>query len=199
MTAETRTELKYNDKRWLIAIILISIGVVGVVALLIFRAQNITQAHPGIYTLPKLNAFLNGSVAILLTAGYFFIRNKKMPAHRLCMLSAFVFSVLFLVSYVSYHANAPETRFGDLNHDQVLSEAEKLQAGGLRYFYYILLSTHIVLATIIVPIALLTIFRIWKADIFRHRKIARWTLPLWLYVSITGVLIYLLISPYYPV
>ena len=196
---ETKGELKYDDKRWLAFIVLLSVAVVGVVALLIFNAQHLTKAHPGIYTLPRLNAFLNGSVAVLLTAGYFFIRNKNMPAHRFCMLTAFVFSVLFLVSYVTYHANAPETRFGDLNHDQILSEAEKLQAGGLRYFYYILLSTHIILATVIVPIALLTVFRIWKADVFRHRKIARWTLPIWLYVSISGVLVYLLISPYYPV
>ena len=105
--------------------------------------------------------------------------------HRLCMLSAFVFSSTFLVSYIIYHYCAPETHFGG--------------EGIIRLIYFFLLITHILLAISIVPLTLLTLYRIWKKDIVRHKKIAKWTFPIWLYVSITGVVVYLLISPYYPV
>src|SRR5437868_4585187 len=123
---------RYADSRWLFAIILVSILVVGLVALLILRAQSLTTANPSIYVLPKLNAFLNGSVALLLLIGHWFIVHRKnMVIHRACMLTAFIFSATFLISYIIYHSGAPETRYGDLNHDQVISAIEKLQAGGL--------------------------------------------------------------------
>ena len=101
------------------------------------------------------------------------------------MLSAFIFSAVFLLSYVTYHSSAPETKFGG--------------AGLIKGIYLFLLLTHIVLASIIVPLALLTLYRIWKNQVEKHKKIARWTFPIWLYVSITGVIVYLMISPYYPV
>jgi putative membrane protein len=176
---------RFPERTWYFIIAGISLFVVLAVAFLIYRSQNLTVARPGIYILPKLNAFLNGSVAVLLTVGYIFIRNKNRKAHRFCMITAFIFSSSFLVSYILYHFNATETKFGSADHLE-------------RIIYFTILITHITLASIIVPLTLLTLYRIWNNQIDKHRKIARWTLPIWLYVSITGVIVYLMISPYYP-
>jgi putative membrane protein len=189
----------YNEKRWMFLIAFLSFFVVAAVGFLIYNAQNITTYNPEIYTLPKLNAFINASVTVLLLAGFYFIRNNNITAHRASMLAAFIFSCLFLVSYITYHYNAPHTLFGDANADGILSVQEKSAAGSLRSVYFIILLTHIVLAAGIIPLALLTLFRAWTNQFISHKKIARWTLPLWLYVSITGVVVYLLISPYYPI
>ena len=174
-----------TDKKWVTAIGIVSAVVVLAVAFLIYHAQGVSTVDSRIYFLPKFNAFLNGSVSILLISGFFFIKNQNVKMHRLCMLSAFVFSSTFLVSYIIYHYCAPETHFGG--------------EGIIRLIYFFLLITHILLAISIVPLTLLTLYRIWKKDIVRHKKIAKWTFPIWLYVSITGVVVYLLISPYYPV
>jgi len=190
---------KYTDRTWIGIIIAVSLVVIAVVALLIYNAQTVTTFNARIYFLPKLNAFLNGSVAVLITVGYIFIRNKKWKIHRFCMLTAFCFSIAFLVSYILYHAQAPETIFGDLNHDGHLDAMEKLQVGNIRYFYYVILITHILLAAAIVPMTLLTLFRIWKKQVKKHRKMGQLTFPVWLYVSVTGVIVYLMISPYYPI
>ncbi|MGZ5303046.1 MAG: DUF420 domain-containing protein, partial [Bacteroidia bacterium] len=161
-----------TDKTWLLIIATISVVVVAVVALLMFNSQHIDSYDSRIYMLPKLNAFLNSSVSVLLMAGFYFIRVKKnIKWHRASMLSAFIFSVLFLVSYITYHSNAPETKFGGV--------------GLIKSIYLFVLLTHIILASIIVPLALITLYRIWKNQTEKHKKIARWTFPIWLYVSIT--------------
>ena len=188
-----------NERKWLWGIGILSFVIVAAVAFLIYNAQSVVNYNHSIYILPKLNAFLNSAVFVLLLAGFYFIRNQNIRYHRACMLAAFIFSSLFLVSYVTYHYSAPETRFGDLNGDHILSEAEKAAAGSVRYIYYFLLATHIILATIIVPLALVTLFRIFNIQVEKHKKIARITLPIWLYVSLTGVIVYLMISPFYPV
>lgn len=126
--------------------------------------------------LPAVNAALNATSALLLTIGYFFIRRQKVAAHRLCMLSAFATSVLFLISYLVYHF-------------QVGSVPYRGQ-GGIRIAYFTILLSHTILATAVVPLALLTLARALKGNFDRHRRVARWTLPLWLYVSITGVIVY---------
>jgi putative membrane protein len=112
-------------------------------------------------------------------------------------MTAMVLSILFLVSYICHHLFAGETKFGDLDHNGVLSDAEKAQAGGLRIFYYIILITHIPLAAIILPFILFTAYRALVAEWPGHRKLARITWPIWFYVAVTGVLVYFLISPYY--
>jgi len=129
--------------------------------------------------LPAVNAFLNGTSAVLLSAGFVFIRRKHIAAHRACMLSAFGVSALFLVSYLVYHAQAGSVPFQG--------------RGWVRPVYFALLLSHIVLAAVIVPLALTTIHRAWTGRFDRHRRIARWTLPIWLYVSVTGVLVYLML------
>ena len=165
-------------------IIAISVAVVSVVALLLYNSQNVSDFDRRIYILPKVNAFINGSVFLLLLGGFAAIRAGRVKVHRALMLSAFVLSSLFLVSYIIYHANAPETHYSG--------------EGAMRKVYFSLLLSHILLATIIVPLALITLFRIFKMQVNLHRRIARITLPIWLYVSLTGVIIYLMISPDYP-
>lgn len=134
--------------------------------------------------LPMLNACLNSFSTIFLTLGYIFIRQKKTIAHRNCMVAAFCISVAFLTSYLIYHFNVPRTNF-DKEH-------------WFRPIYLVILLTHTVLAVVIVPMILLTLHRAVKARYELHKKIARWTWPLWMYVSVTGVLIYLLLYQIFP-
>lgn len=133
--------------------------------------------------LPLINACINGSTSVCLILGFFAIRKKNMPLHKRYMNSAMILSVLFLLLYILYHITSESTKFGG--------------NGALKYIYYFILLTHIVLAAVIVPLVLITYVRALSERFDRHRKIAKITLPLWLYVSITGVLVYLLISPYY--
>ena len=125
---------------------------------------------------PALDATLNAASALLLTLGYCFIRNKRVLAHKICMLSAFATSMLFLICYLWYHYHHGVTRFP--------------RQGAVRDFYLTLLTSHTVLAVVIVPLVLTTLYRAWRGWFGRHKQIARWTLPLWLYVSVTGVVVY---------
>lgn len=134
--------------------------------------------------LPHLNALLNTTSAILLTIGYCFIRRGNIPAHRNCQVAAFVTSILFLTSYLTYHYFHGDTKF--------------LGQGAVRPFYFAILISHVVLAIVIVPLVLITLYRAARGDFPRHRRIARWTLPLWLYVSITGVIVYVMLYHLYP-
>lgn len=129
--------------------------------------------------LPTLNAILNSISAIFLTTGYVFIKQKNRNAHRVCMVSAFVTSTLFLISYLIYHFNVGSVKFQG--------------QGTVRTVYFAILLTHTVLAVIIVPMIFVTFARALKGNFSRHQAIARWTLPLWLYVSVTGVVVYLLL------
>ncbi len=134
--------------------------------------------------LPHLNACLNTTSALLLFTGYRFIRARNVVAHRVCQIAALVISILFLASYLTYHFNHGATRF---------------QGTGLvRPIYFTILTTHTILAMVIVPLVILTFYRAFRGDFVRHRKIARITLPLWLYVSITGVIVYLMLYQIYP-
>jgi putative membrane protein len=132
---------------------------------------------------PALNAVLNGTAAILLLTGYTFIRKRNVTAHRACMVAAFLTSTAFLISYLIYHARVGSVPF----HGQ----------GWIRPVYFFILFTHITLAAAIVPLALVTLSRALREQFDRHRKIARWTLPIWLYVSVTGVVIYFLLYHLY--
>ncbi|MDX2034035.1 MAG: DUF420 domain-containing protein [Blastocatellia bacterium] len=136
--------------------------------------------------LPTLNACLNSLSAILLTLGYFFIRQGKRTAHRNCMIGAFATSTIFLASYLFYHFSKP------------LGPTVFQGQGIVRPIYFFILLTHTILAVIIVPMIFITLSRAFKARFDRHRAIARWTLPLWLYVSVTGVVVYLMLYQLYP-
>ena len=133
--------------------------------------------------LPALNAVLNGTAAAFLTTGYVLIRRGQATLHRRCMLAALATSALFLVSYVVYHANAGSRPFPG--------------QGPVRIVYFTILVTHVILAAAILPMALVTAARGLSARYDRHVRIARWTLPIWLYVSVTGVVIYLMLYQMY--
>ena len=133
--------------------------------------------------LPALNASLNGVAGCFLVAGYILIRQKRIAAHRACMVAAFTASTLFLISYVVYHAHIGSRPFPG--------------RGGVRLLYFAILISHITLAAAIVPMALVTLRRGLMLDVARHRRIARWTWPLWMYVSVTGVIIYLMLYKLY--
>jgi putative membrane protein len=129
--------------------------------------------------LPALNAALNGTAATLLVIGYRLIRRGRVNEHRRVMLAAFTASTLFLISYLIYHANVGSRPFP--------------HQGAIRIVYFTILITHVVLAAAILPMALVTLTRALRERFDRHRRIARWTLPLWLYVSVTGVIVYLML------
>jgi putative membrane protein len=179
------------------AIIVVSIAIPLAVAFIILVPQAKLNFGFNTRTLPFFHAILNSSTAILLLASLYFIKNGQVKAHKRANLIAVALSTLFLVSYVIYHASNPSTRFGDLNHDGILSDAEKVQAGAARYIYLFILTTHILLSAIIIPFVLFTLQRAFQERFDRHRKLARITWPMWLYVAVTGVVVYVMISPYY--
>jgi len=133
----------------------------------------------------------------LLVAGLIAVKARHYLLHKRIMLTAMALSILFLISYICHHLFAGEARFGDSNHDGILSDAEKAAVGGIRMLYFFILATHIFLAAVILPFILFTAYRALIGEWPSHKKLARYTWPLWLYVSITGVLVFLLISPYY--
>ena len=134
--------------------------------------------------LPTLNAILNSISAVLLVTGYSFIRQKNIKAHRACMIAAFITSSLFLSSYLIYHYNVGSVKFQG--------------QGIVRLIYFAILLTHTILAITIVPMIFVTFARALKGRFDRHRAIARWTFPIWAYVSVTGVVVYLMLYHLYP-
>ena len=157
----------------------ISLFILLVVAALLLIPREAPSNHLNISILPLFNASLNGASGIFLVMGYLFIRYHQVERHRFCMLSAFGLSTLFLVSYVIYHTLVGSTRFAG--------------QGWIRPIYFTILISHIILAALVLPLALTTLHRAWRSVFIQHRQIARWTLPIWLYVSISGVVLYLIL------
>ena len=188
--------LKKNDRNARVLIWSVSIIVFVAIAFLSGVKLNIPlNFNPHIFA--TFNAIINSCVAVLLIAALLAVKSKKFILHKKIMLAAIILSVLFLISYVCHHLLSGETKFGDLNHDGILSLDEKTLAGSLRYVYYFILITHIPLAGIILPFILFTAYRALSGDYEKHKKLARITWPIWLYVAISGVVVYLMISPYY--
>jgi putative membrane protein len=185
-----------NDKKakWLIGIF--SVVVFTAVTLLSQIKLNVDLGF-NVHIFATMNAWINSVIAVLLVFALVAVKNKNYQLHRNLMLGALLLSVIFLVSYISHHLLAGEARFGDANHDGILSEDEKVQVGSLRYVYYVILGTHIFLAAVILPFILFTAYRGLTAEFPLHKKLARITWPLWLYVAVTGPVVYWLISPYY--
>ena len=186
-----------KEKNYTLPIITISIAIPLAVAFLILGLH--TKINLGFSTsnLPLFHAILNSSTAILLLGSLYFIKNKRIRAHRNANLTAVVLSSIFLISYVIYHSANPSVKYGDLDHNGILSADEKLQAGTLRYVYYFILSSHIILSGIIIPFVLFTLQRAFQEKFVQHKKLARITWPLWFYVAVSGVVVYVMISPYY--
>lgn len=165
----------------------ISIIVLLVIIVLQAKIINLFPNHDvlplWVQFLPKLNAMINGTCAILLITSFYFILKKKVRIHKILNVTALVLSSFFLISYLIFHSAGVETKFGG--------------TGSIRYVYYFILITHIILAAIVLPLVLMSFYRGMKMQVEKHRKLVRWTFPIWLYVTISGVLVYLMISPYY--
>jgi len=188
--------LQKDDRKAKIIIWSVSIIVFIAVAFLTQTKLNIHLSfNPHVFA--AFNAIVNSIVAILLLAALFAVKTNKFCLHKILMLSAIILSSLFLISYICHHLLSGDTKYGDINHDGILSVDEKTLAGSLRYVYYFILITHIPLAGIILPFILFTAYRSLTADYVKHKKLARITWPIWFYVAITGVAVYLMIRPYY--
>jgi putative membrane protein len=187
---------KKNDRKASILIITFSL-IVFVLITLLSRYKLDIELGFDVHFFARANAVINSIVSVLLIVALVAVKRKKYETHKKIMLFAMVLSILFLVSYICHHLFAGDSRFGDVNHDNILSDAEKLAAGNTRIAYYFLLGTHIMLAGIIMPFVLFTAYRSLIGEYARHKKLARITFPIWLYVTITGVIVYFMISPYY--
>jgi len=189
-------QLKKNDKKARILIILVSIIIFAAITVL-SRVKVDVDLGFDKHFFAKLNACINSLVSVLLIAGLISIKAKNRNLHKRIMLAAMSFSILFLLSYICHHLFTGDTKFGDSNHDGVTSLEEKAAVGSMRLVYFIILITHIFLAAIILPFILFASYRALISEYPQHKKLARITWPIWLYVSVTGVAVYLLISPYY--
>ncbi|MDA9111144.1 DUF420 domain-containing protein [Bacteroidia bacterium] len=173
-----------SDKTFFRIALVLSIVVFVLVVLLNKRVLNPPTEFPDfIYRLPLLHAIINGTCAVLLVLSLRAIKAKNIARHKALNITTFGLSALFLISYVVYHFFVPETTFGG--------------EGIIRYVYYIILITHIILAAVVLPLILLSFWYALNQKIDKHRKIVRFTFPIWLYVAVTGVIVYLMISPYY--
>ena len=187
---------KKNDKKARTLIVVFS-TIVFAAIMLLSRVKWQVNLGFDVHLFAKANAIINSGVALLLIISLIVVKNKMYLLHKKLMMTAMVLSILFLVSYICHHLFAGETRFGDINHDGVLSEEEKAAVGSTRMIYYILLGTHIPLAGIILPFILFSAYRAMIGEFEKHKKLVRITWPIWFYVAVTGVLVYWMISPYY--
>jgi putative membrane protein len=185
-----------NDKRagWLIGIF--SVVVFSVVVLL-GRVKLAVDLGFDIHVFALINAVLNATTAVLLLAALYVVKNGRYLLHKRLMMTALTLSVLFLVSYISHHLLAGEAKFGDGNHDGIVTPEEQQLVSNMRLVYYFILGTHILLAALILPFILYTAYRGLTAEFDKHKKLARITWPLWFYVAVTGPVVYWMISPYY--
>ena len=184
---------KYN--KW---IVILSVVIPLVVALLFgVNLRELGFDVKPLTFLPPTYATINGFTAVILLIAFWAIKNKRIVLHENLMTTAIGCSVAFLVMYVAYHMTSDTTKFGDVNHNGVLDLSEKNRVDSILYFYYFILITHILLSIVIIPFVLITYVRAITNDFEKHKKIAKITFPLWLYVAISGVTVYIMISPYY--
>jgi len=172
-----------NNRLFTIIIGILSVAIPLVVAFLLFVPQSGSLGDLDVSFLPHLNACLNTATSIALVFGFVFVKSKRVDLHRVAMFVAVALSTLFLVSYVIYHFQGIQTKH----------PGHGLELG----IYYFILFTHILLAVVVVPLVLFAVYYAISNQIDKHKKIVKYTFPVWLYVSVTGVIVYLLISPYY--
>ncbi len=176
-------EKSKQDRFYKRLIVSLSIAIPLAVFVLMVLPEDFRISGVDVSKLPLFHACLNAITSVLLIGGFFYIKNGNRKKHKTAMLSAFAMSCIFLVSYVIYHSAAESTPFGG--------------EGWIRPVYFFILISHIVLATTVVPLALFAIYRGLVNDVEKHKRIVRWAFPVWLYVSVTGVLVYLFMAPYY--
>lgn len=172
-----------TNKNYTGLVVTLTIVINAIIAAIFVTPKFETFSHLDLTVLPMMNAIFNSFTFIFLLAALYFVKQRNFTIHRNFIFAAFTTTTLFLITYIFYHLNAPSTSYGG--------------EGPLKYFYYFILITHIVLSAPTVLIALWTTVFGLTNQREKHKKIARWTMPIWLYVSLTGVLVYILISPYY--
>lgn len=186
-------EKKYNT-----LIIAVSVLIPVVVAILFgVKLKDLGYDVAPLSFLPPIYATTNGVTAILLVAAVIAIKNGKRKLHERLMTGAIALSIAFLVMYVAYHMTSVSAIFGDSNHNLILEDSERVAIGSLRIVYLLILITHIILSIAIIPMVLITYVRALAQNFESHKKISKITFPIWLYVAVTGVIVYLMISPYY--
>ena len=190
--------LQKNDTRakWLIGIF--SVVVFAIVTVLgKYNLAGKVNLSFDVHIFAKANALINGAVSILLVGGLYFAKQRNYELHKKIMLLAMILSVLFLVSYICHHLLAGETAYGETDGIKGLSDAERLAAGSSRTIYLLILITHIPLAGLALPFILFAAYRALTGEYEKHKKLVRIIWPVWFYVAVTGVIVYIMISPYY--
>ncbi|MEP1094646.1 MAG: DUF420 domain-containing protein [Cyclobacteriaceae bacterium] len=175
----------------------ISVLIPIIVTFLIVFPSKLSFAGDWVRLLPGVHAMINSLTAILLILALVSVRRGNIKLHRALMFSALLMGVLFLISYILYHSSVDSVKFGDLNHDGVLSDAELTSVKGSRILYLGVLASHILLSILVVPFVLLAFYYALTSQISKHKKMVKYTYPVWMYVSITGVIVYFMIEPYY--
>jgi len=183
--------------KYTLSILVISVVIPLAVAILLLLPEKINTRGEWTQILPRLNGLINTITIGVLLVGFIFIKSGKIKQHKFSMLTAFSLGVIFLFSYVIYHSTSASTVFGDINGNGILELEESYKIKGMRYIYLAILTSHILLAIVVVPFVLFSIFYALTSRFDMHKKTVRYTLPIWLYVSITGVVVYLMVSPYY--
>jgi putative membrane protein len=197
MTTTSLQKSFMTDKTAKVLTWIITVVVFGTVALLGSGWVPKPSVPEIVYKFPMCSAILNGTTSIILIFSFIAIKNKKIPIHRFLNYSAMILSALFLVFYIGTHFFIPDTRYGDTNHDGITDVAEKVAAGSTRFVYLFILITHIMLAAAVLPMVLLSFHYGRTNNVAKHRKLTRYSFPIWLYVTVTGVVVYLMIQPYY--
>jgi putative membrane protein len=189
---------KKNDKKARSLIIIFSIIVFAAVSILgRYNLSGKVDLPFNVHLFALANAIINGTVAILLLAGLFFVKRRNYLLHKKIMLTAMFLSVLFLVSYICHHLFAGEAIYGETDGVKGLSDIERAAAGTKRTIYLFILATHIPLAGLGLPFILFAAYRALTGEFEKHKKLVRIIWPVWFYVAMTGVIIYFMISPYY--
>lgn len=187
-----------NEKAVKLTTYITTVAICAVVMILNQKWIPHPDVFPGfIFKLPMLNAVLNGTCSVLLIFSLLAIRRRNIELHKKLNLTAFVLSALFLISYVTAHYFIPDTKYGDTDHDGIMSVTESAAVSGIKPVYVIILLTHIFLAILVLPMVLLSFYYGLSDQREKHKKLTRFSYPIWLYVTVTGVVVYLMISPYY--
>jgi putative membrane protein len=189
---------KYNEKGVKLTIYIATVAVCALVVVLNQKWIPHPDSFPNlIYKLPMVNAFLNGTCTVLLLFSLAAIKKGNIQLHKKLNLSAFILSTVFLLCYVTAHYFIPDTKYGDLDHDGIMSAAESAAVSGIKPVYVIILLTHIFFAVAVLPMILLSFYYGLTDQREKHKKLTRFSYPIWLYVTVTGVVVYLMVSPYY--
>jgi len=186
-----------DNKASLRLITVVSIVIPLAVAVLIFLPQKENFLGEWVRSVPAFNAIINSLTSIVLVTALIAIKKGDVLLHKRLMMSAFLLGAIFLIAYILYHLTVPSTKYGDVNGDGMVDGTELLAVGSLRYLYYFVLLSHILLSIIVVPLVLMAFYYALTEKIEKHKKLVKFTFPIWLYVSVTGVLTYILISPFY--